>query len=400
MEKIFCGRRIREAENHWQEVDIDSYKITKPTFLLFGGNLTTHPEQANSYAKTIYKLLDKYNLDANGIHIFEDFDCLSFYYKQNLLMCTYNRLSGQMLNDNIINEVEELYNKLVSPLVEEEITLAKSGQTQGFHPLSNLILFAHSAGAQVALRLQEIMYEKLTQELDEQTTLKILKNVKYYGFASYVKVGDFDQTYIVGTKDFTMMEYYPAISFSVETMGDKNAFNYYSCTSPLFEREKHQVIVSADDIVDLDKIDAQLLYDKFENLVTKLKGKIVLEPREKWAETIIDETTYEIRSVKYASLDNDGEKVILANMGHSLVSIVGDTTETRESNTDNSIEDMFVHNKLKHAFVRERLDMQNLRNLAYITLSDDMTETLKHKCELNKATTATVVAEDVKTNTI
>lgn len=383
MEKIFCGRRTRAAENHWQEVDADGYKITKPTFLIFGGNLTTHPEQANSYAKIIYKLLDKFELDASGVNIFEDFDCLSFYYKQNLLMCTYNRRAlGQMLNYSIVNEVDELYAKMVRPLVQQEIALAKSGQEQYFHPLANLILFAHSAGSQIAFRLQELIHDDLLQQLEEETCLKILKNVKYYGFASYVKVPCFDQTYVVGSKDVTMMEYYPAISFSVERGSDSAAFNYYSCESPLFERQQHQTTVGVTDIVELYSLDNANLTEKFGATVAELKSKIILEPSKLWTETMVDETTFEIKSVKFANLKNDDEKVILADVGHGLVHIVEE--DEKSSSTGNHIEDMFVHSTPKYVFERQRLDLSNLKNLAYITLSDDLTETLKHKCELNK----------------
>ena len=399
MEKILCGRRIRNAENHWQEIDVHDYKITKPTFLVFGGNLTTHPEQANSYAKIIYKLLNKINLDANNIHLFEDFDCLSFYYNQNLLMCTYNRRSsGQMINYNVLNEVDELYDCLVRPLVEQEIALAKSSKQNVYHPLANLILFGHSAGSQIAYRLEELIKDRLLQELDEETSLNILKNVKYYGFASYAKVSTFDATYIQGTKDVTTMDYYPAISFNVESDGEKNKFNYYSCESPLYLREKQQSIENLE-IVEVDELAEKVNPENksFEELVDALKSKIVLDNHEMWQESLIGDSTFEINSVKYANLDNGGEKVILASMGHDLLDIVGNTSVTNKVNTDNNIEDMFIHSKSRHAFNRKHLDLFDFSNLAYITLSDDMTETLKHKCELNKTNYALAVKEENKT---
>lgn len=387
MEKILCGRRTRDAENHWQEIKVEDYQITKPTFLVFGGNLTTHPEQANSYAKIIYKLLNKTVLDAENIHIFKDFDCLSFYYKQNLLMCTFNRRSsGQILNYNIIDEVDELYNNLISPLVEKEIALAKSGQKNCYHPLANLLLFGHSAGSQIASRLEELIKGRLLQDLDEETTLKILKNVKYYGFASYAKVAGFDSTYIQGTKDSTTMDFYPAISFNIEEKDGHEQFNYYSCESPLYVREKQQSIQKTTDIIDTDSlnIDKEFKNKNFDCLVNNLKTKIITDPESLWQKSMVDDSMYEIYNIKYANLNNGNEKVILASMGHDLLDIVGNTSLTNKVNTENNIEDMFIHNKLKHAFNRKKLDLMDFRNLAYITLSDDMTETLKQKCELCK----------------
>ncbi len=387
MEKIFCGRRKRAAENHWESVDFENYKFTKPTILIFGGNLTTHPEQANSYAKIVYKLLNKVDLDNKNLHIFEDFDCLSFFYKQNLVVCTYNRrASGQILNDEMLEDVEKLYIS-ISPLVEEEIRLAKSSQKDYFHPLANLIMFAHSAGSQIVSSLEEMIRSRLLTELDEQTTLDILKNVKYYGFASYVKVHNFSQTYIEGTKDITTMEYYPAVSFNIEVGEEEAIFNYYSCESPYYEREKHQAKAKKTDIVEIDKLtnDLAVKNQDFQTLKTTLKNKIIVEPKTSWKETMLCDSTNEINSVNFANLDNGSEKVILFGAGHDFVSIVGNSLLTDKSNINNKIEDMFVHNNSRHAFNRQLLNLFDYKNLAYITLSDEITNALITKCELSKS---------------
>lgn len=387
MDKILCGRRKRLADNHWEDVNCKDIKITKPTILIFGGNLTTHPEQANSYAKTIYKFLNKGELEAKNFHIFEDFDCLSFYYKLNLVVCTYNRRSsGQILNDELVGDIEEFYNNTISELVEEEIKLAKTKQGKYFHPLSNLIMFAHSAGSYVASMLEEMIYARLSEELDIETVYTILKGVKYYGFASYVKVENFDQTYIEGTKDITTMEYYPAVSFDVEENDDNSVFNYYSCQAPFYEREKHSAVVNKSNIIETDKFATSInsQNESFENLKDKLKSKIIIDPSQAWKETLICDETFEIDSVNFANLDNGKEKVILLKVGHELQNIIdGCTLHVDENNPNDKIEDMFVHPSQKHAFDRKMLDLSNIKSLAYITLSDDMTTELINKCELN-----------------
>lgn len=388
MEKIFCGRRKRNAENHWENIDSSNIKITKPTILIFGGNLTTHPEQANSYAKVVYKLLNKYEMEAKNIHIFEDFDCLSFYYKQNLVVCTYNRrASGQILNEDILSDVEALYNNSISDLVEEEIRLAKTKQKDYFHPLSKLIMVAHSAGSQIAAHLEELIRARLLEELDEQTTYDLLKNVKYYGFASYVKVQNFNQTYIEGTKDVTTMEYYPAVSFDVEEGSETSVFNYYSCESPFYEREKHSLKVKNEDIIETDKlaVDLNLKNEKFDCLHKKLANKIIVDPKSTWRESMMGDGTNEINSINFAHLDNGNEKIVLLNVGHEFRNIVGGGSWIDGENVENKkIEDLFVHNTPKHNFNRKLLNLFDFKNLAYITLSDDMTKTLIEKCELKK----------------
>lgn len=386
MDKILCGRRKRLADKHWEDVDCKDVKITKPTILIFGGNLTTHPEQANSYAKTIYKFLNKGELEAKNFHIFEDFDCFSFYYKLNLVVCTYNRRSsGQILNDELVGDIEEFYNNTISELVEEEIRLAKTEQGDYFHPLSNLILFAHSAGSYIASQLEEMICSRLLEELDEETVYSILKGVKYYGFASYVKVENFDQTYIEGTKDITTMEYYPAVSFDVQENDDSSVFNYYSCQAPFYESEKHSAVVGKTDVTDVDALATMAdQNESFEKLKNKLKGKIIIDPSQTWKETLICDETFEINSVNFANLNNGEEKVLLLKTGHELQNIVdGCTLRVDENNPNDKVEDMFVHPSQKHAFDRKMLDLSNIKSLAYITLSDDMTTELINKCELN-----------------
>ncbi len=70
------GKRNILMPKHWETIDINNYKITKPTILCFGGNRSFDPRNANHYCRTVEGMLansnyskeiDKKNYEVLGI---------------------------------------------------------------------------------------------------------------------------------------------------------------------------------------------------------------------------------------------------------------------------------------------------------------------------------------------
>ncbi len=122
--EINVGKRVLNQPNHWQDINLEEYKVERPVVLILGGNGTVSDKAANGNAKVV----------SSWLGVFKD--------DVDILSVNYNRVLHD--KDNILQMQEYLTNQFFLPLV------SKNGKKIDFQKacknLRQVTLFAHCYG--------------------------------------------------------------------------------------------------------------------------------------------------------------------------------------------------------------------------------------------------------------
>ena len=169
IEHFLIGKRDLNTENHWTELDSESYRIKKPTVLCFGGNKTIKSKDANYLCKLAQNLVGiktpKYQ---NEIATTNDIDFVGIAYR-------IDQTTGYGKNQKIADtsclteeEINELAINIFCPLyIGNE---GKKTKDQILKNFSQITFLSHCHGAlEVNALLHKIHYNMTAIGIDEQT---------------------------------------------------------------------------------------------------------------------------------------------------------------------------------------------------------------------------------------
>ena len=80
-QKSIWGRRNPKVEgSHWEQLDLSSYKMTKPIVICLSGNATINEREANGFCKTAENLMGLKLSSDNPEEIYEYADLIGVSY--------------------------------------------------------------------------------------------------------------------------------------------------------------------------------------------------------------------------------------------------------------------------------------------------------------------------------
>lgn len=167
------GKRSGNASNHWQNIDLNNYSITRPTVLCFGGNMTKTPKDANAMCKVAEGLLSKTS------NYKEDF-CSKFGV--DIIGIAYGEDRVGDKGHLSAEETKELSSKIFYPLFKNSDGSPKSVQEaqKGF---SNISFLSHCAGATaISGILNDVKNEMIKcgySQTEIQSTMGQMNSVTY-----------------------------------------------------------------------------------------------------------------------------------------------------------------------------------------------------------------------------
>lgn len=173
-EKFKFGRRDTKTpnlKNHWQELDLSSYRITKPTVICLGGNGTTDAREANGMAKIVQNMIGES----------EDVDIISITYSHS------NLFKLGMLSTK---EEYEIVQKLFIPLLFDEKG-NKLPHKQAVKNFRNITVFAHCFGSRnVWEDCEKILYlELMRNRVDVFDLNELIEQIFVVSYAPSCKKG-------------------------------------------------------------------------------------------------------------------------------------------------------------------------------------------------------------------
>lgn len=135
-------RKTIEGKSQWESIDVDTFRITKPTVFCLGGNNTVNDKEANFMAKFVQRLIGES----------EDVDYLSL---------RYSNMPGFKTGYLSTKEEQEIVAKLFLPLVLDEEYNPLPCE-QACKNMRKLTIMAHCFGAREAVPALE---KHLVQDL-------------------------------------------------------------------------------------------------------------------------------------------------------------------------------------------------------------------------------------------
>lgn len=175
IQNIYVGRREPEdklIENNWTQLDPQKTKISRKTILVFGGNTTNSPEEANGYAKSFESLLLP--------SIRNNTDILSFFYRTEIV-----KSEGLPISQEYVDETHELFNSVFKPLIYDKTT-GKMKELQGIEKAFNKMVFVgHCGGCNIINLIIDDYYQELQKKYPPSTAKTLIHKIQYVGYTPY-----------------------------------------------------------------------------------------------------------------------------------------------------------------------------------------------------------------------
>lgn len=140
------GKRDLQHSNNWEEIDINKFRVEKPTIFCFGGNMTTTEKSANGICKLVESLIGTKEDEGSTISMSNKIDIVSVAYK-NLYSAT-----GEMNEDDIEDFVNNIFNDLIKP----NDKLLKPEQL--YKNMGKVCFFSHCYGDWIAREITDMVY--------------------------------------------------------------------------------------------------------------------------------------------------------------------------------------------------------------------------------------------------
>lgn len=159
------GRRDLTGRDHWHTLDIDEYRIVKPTIICFGGNGTcddpdeseiiprkSGTQKANSFCRVLESLLGLKIEQKNIYSSYNDIDVLGFSYGKNSRDSRTGLFSG--------SDIQKIVDNLLVPLFldSEGKYLEVSHAAKNF---SYITFFTHCHGSREHSRVMGRLFDEL-----------------------------------------------------------------------------------------------------------------------------------------------------------------------------------------------------------------------------------------------
>lgn len=150
-----------DVDNEYGVEPVDVIEVGKPTLLIFGGDMTYKPQNANYYIKRLRKILDWG--DIKGVNIYSAYYFFGLHdYKK--YRASVFRAAGHKIKDLIHIKprdakqpvpqyVKHLFEMLILPLLQDKDNALSN--------TSKVRIFAHSHGALVARTLGDYMAQEM-----------------------------------------------------------------------------------------------------------------------------------------------------------------------------------------------------------------------------------------------
>ncbi len=188
------GRRDISKPNHWETLDLNKYKLTKPTILCFGGNRSFEPKDANFYCRTVEEMLTKnkyfQNVDKN------DYDLVGISYGHYPLKDENVEVSK--LDDFEINLIEE---KLFQPLYLNRFGKPLSVE-KACKNFNKLTVLCHSYGAVAFDKIIKNIFQNMIKKgFSFEEVSDILSQVVCISYAPRGMIGGVSSIQIVSGCD-------------------------------------------------------------------------------------------------------------------------------------------------------------------------------------------------------
>ncbi len=138
-EPFSIGKRNLQCKNNWQELDINTYRITKPTVLCFGGNGTLTTKSANAMCKAAQGLVGLKEPSAQEFATSKDVDFIGF---------AYGKFGDGDLGSSFLthNERKQIVDNIFLPLcINEKGALLQPNEI--LKNFSKITFFTHCHGA-------------------------------------------------------------------------------------------------------------------------------------------------------------------------------------------------------------------------------------------------------------
>lgn len=150
------GRRNPKIEgSHWEQLDLSSYKMTKPIVICLSGNATINEREANGFCKTAENLMGLKLSSKNPEEIYEYADLIGVSYSNR-----EGSETGKLTNEDI----ESLVTNILMPLCVDE-----SGQRlpieEACKNVSTVTFFSFCHGAIETFNICREFNIKLIKEL-------------------------------------------------------------------------------------------------------------------------------------------------------------------------------------------------------------------------------------------
>ncbi len=181
-EHFSLGKRNLDSENKWEEIDIDNYRIKKPTVLCLGGNGSISPKKANSLCKIAQNLVGlKQPTTKNEFATTEDVDFVGI---------AYGRYSK---NDNTSfltdEESKEIVDKIFLPMCKDENgnVLPREKILKNFNMVT---IFSHCYGAKEAsIMLGRTINKMSNMGIDMATACDAVNQIFAVSYAPFEECG-------------------------------------------------------------------------------------------------------------------------------------------------------------------------------------------------------------------
>ncbi len=200
----FCRRGEKNEENLFGLEKTENIKADEVCVLVLGGDGTRSEKALNGYLGDIYRLLKENDLQekANVYGVVYDFgDFMNLNYARSRQMEKYGRkihikkeLSSETMDPKYIGEI---FTKAVLPRISADNGSRRLSEKEAAAGVRRLNIVAHCHGAYTALRLEEMMQQKMKElGYDKRERENIQRQLLVVAQSPYCPLGESKSTFV------------------------------------------------------------------------------------------------------------------------------------------------------------------------------------------------------------
>lgn len=219
----FGKRDLRSTNNHWKELRLNNYKITKPVIICLGGNGTIDSTLANGFCKRAETMVGLKIADSNLYSTYRHIDVLGFVYGRD----SEKQTAGSFNNDEISKIVDNLLMPLCIDNNGKLLPVEKTAKN-----FSLITFFTHCHGAKEVNNLMSNLNQKLEAKGYSSEDIKFIMSQSFQfsysplvsdNWLPTVRVDSFCDSFNYGLAKLYRDTYYHALN-GVAVKHDKAGF--------------------------------------------------------------------------------------------------------------------------------------------------------------------------------
>ena len=148
------GKRNKNFNNHWEQLNIDQFKIVKPTIICFGGNMTVSEKDANAMCKIADHLLSKNPKYGTEYSKYYDIDIVGVSYGKDK-----GKEQGHLSKEEVSEFVDKVFIRLCKDDEGNDLPVDQVKKNFG-----NVTFLSHCYGARAINEIIVDMYKKMVKE--------------------------------------------------------------------------------------------------------------------------------------------------------------------------------------------------------------------------------------------